>query len=109
MFKRFHTWFPPAVVALILFVGGIASNWVAADLQDDLDSYRTLPESRAQLYDTYKGTPPSAGTSGSSGTSTSGCGWWSSPSRTTLQRIEGEADGWVGGACLAAPTIEPQN
>lgn len=40
MFKRFHTWFPPAVVALILFVGGIASNWVAADLQDDLEPYR---------------------------------------------------------------------
>ena len=40
MFKRFHTWFTPALAALILFVGGIASNWVAADLQEDLERYR---------------------------------------------------------------------
>ncbi len=40
MFERVRIWFPPAVVALILFVGGIASNWVAADLQDDLEPYR---------------------------------------------------------------------
>ena len=40
MFKRFHTWFTPALAALILFVGGIASNWVAADLQEELERYR---------------------------------------------------------------------
>lgn len=38
--KRFHTWFTPALVALILFSGGLASNWVAADLQDELEPYR---------------------------------------------------------------------
>ncbi|MEZ4683384.1 MAG: NACHT domain-containing protein [Caldilineaceae bacterium] len=35
-----HSWLLPATAALILFLGGVAANWVAADLQDDLEPYR---------------------------------------------------------------------
>lgn len=38
--KRFHTWFVPLFATLLIFIGGVASNWVAADLQDNLEPYR---------------------------------------------------------------------
>ena len=40
MRRRHYAWIVPALFALILFLGSVAANWVAADLQDDLEPYR---------------------------------------------------------------------
>ena len=38
--RRFHTWFVPLLATLLIFVGSMASNWLAADLQEALAPYR---------------------------------------------------------------------
>lgn len=40
MFKRVRIWFLATVLMLIASIGGIASNWLTADLQNALESYR---------------------------------------------------------------------
>ncbi len=37
-----HSWFTPAVVALVAFIGGVASNLVAVDLESLLPLYRPV-------------------------------------------------------------------
>lgn len=38
--RRFHTWFVPLLATLLIFVGNVASNWLAADLQAVLTPFR---------------------------------------------------------------------